>query len=737
MDSERVAPRDPDEPGVTRSTPDAGRPSLAFGPYRLLQPLGEGGMGHVWLAEQVQPIHRQVAIKVVKAGMDTAHVVARFEAERQALALMDHPAIARVFDAGSTPEGRPYFAMEYVKGEPITTYCDRHRLTTRERLALFIQVCDGVQHAHQKAIIHRDLKPSNVLVTLQDDRPVPKIIDFGVAKAMTQHLTDRTLHTELGVLVGTPEYMSPEQAEMGGLDVDTRTDVYALGVILYELLTGSLPFDARALRQKGLDEIRRTIREVEPARPSTRITKNGSTSEHVAQNRRTEPARLVGQLRGDLDWITMRALEKDRTRRYATANDLSTDIGRTFRSEPVSAGPPGATYRVGKFVKRHQYGVTAAAALVVVLVVFAAVMAVQAQRIARERDRANREAERATIEAAAAKQVSDFLAGLFKVSDPSDARGSSVTAREILDKGARDIDQTLRDQPDVQARLQATMGEVYTNLGVYGAAQTLLEQAVATRERRLGDDNLETLTAMNQLANVYWFLGQFDKAEPLYHRVVDGRRRVLGDEHPDTLRAKFDLGSLYVLQKRWDDADYLVRSTLDVQTRVLGDGHPDTLASLGSLQSLYYAQGRYAEAEPVALRALQADTRALGPDHPGVLTDMHNLATIYDKLGKQGPAEALYLETIAGERRVLGEHHPRTAVTQYALAAMYATQGRHAEAEPLALSAYEARARAMGADHDRTQAVVEQLVQLYEAWGRPTKADEWRAKLIRNPAPSR
>ena len=544
--------------------------------------------------------------------MDTAQVVARFDAERQALAVMDHPAIARVFDAGSTPEGRPYFAMEYVRGEQITAYCDRHRLTTHQRLELFLQVCDGVQHAHQKAIIHRDLKPSNILVTLQDDHPVPKIIDFGLAKATTPHLTDRSLFTELGTLVGTPEYMSPEQAEMGGLDIDTRTDVYALGVILYELLTGGLPFDGKALRQKGLDEIRRTIREVEPPRPSTRISQAGSSALELAQNRQTESGRLVSRLRGDLDWITMRALEKDRTHRYQTANALALDVRRSLGNEPVMAGPPSATYRMGKFVRRHRVGVTAVGLLVGVLVAFAATMAVQAQRIGRERDRANREADRASKEAALAKQVSNFLVGLFNVSDPSEARGNSVTAREILDKGARDIDQALREQPEMQARLQDTIGTVYTNLGVYKAALPLLEQSVATQRRVLGWDHSETLAAVNHLANAYWYLGKSSQAEPLYGDLVERRRRTLGETHPDTLRANFDLASLYMLQKRWDVAEPLIRSTLESQKRVLGESHPDTLASLNNLQSFYFIQGRYADAEPIALQVLELETRVWG-----------------------------------------------------------------------------------------------------------------------------
>ena len=329
----------------TTGVESGGAAGTSIGPYRLIRTLGIGGMGEVWLAEQVRPVHRLVALKVIKPGMDSRQVIARFEAERQALALMVHPAIAAVFDGGVTEGGRPYFVMEYVQGEPITTYCDRHRLSVPERLALFEQVCEGVQHAHQKGVIHRDLKPSNVLVTVLDDHVVPKIIDFGVAKATAQPLTERTLFTELGVLIGTPEYMSPEQAEMGALDIDTRTDIYALGVIFYELLTGFLPIDRWTLRQAGLDGIRRLIREQEPPKPSTRITKLLTDSGEAAHNRHTEPGRLASALRGDLDWIAMKSLEKDRTRRYGSASDLVADIRQFLHIEPVLAGPPGTLYR--------------------------------------------------------------------------------------------------------------------------------------------------------------------------------------------------------------------------------------------------------------------------------------------------------------------------------------------------------------------------------------------------------
>jgi non-specific serine/threonine protein kinase/serine/threonine-protein kinase len=441
-------------------------PESPIGPYELLEKLGEGGMGEVWRAEQQAPIRRAVALKIIKAGMDTHRVVARFEAERQALARMDHPAIARVFDAGETPRGLPYFAMEHVAGEPIHRYCERRKRGIRERLALFVAVCDGVQHAHQKGIIHRDLKPSNVLVTEVDGKAMPKIIDFGVAKAMAEPLTERTLQTELGTLIGTPEYMSPEQTGLPGLDVDTRSDVYSLGVMLYELLTGALPFESKKLRARSLDEIRRTIVEVEPVRPSV-----------AGKNRR---------LAGDLDWIVMKALEKERQRRYGSPGELAADLRRHLADEPVVASPPGTLYRVRKFARRHTIAVSLSTAAAAGLVVFAGSIGLQARRLARERDHAER--------------VSTLLVDIFKGTNVTEGHGETLKAIEILAQGEQKVRGQLEREPEVQAALFDMMGRVYLGLGLVREARNELSSAVALRERILGPLHADTRASRSHLA---------------------------------------------------------------------------------------------------------------------------------------------------------------------------------------------------------------------------------------------
>ena len=596
----------------------------------------------------------------------------RFEAERQALALMNHPHVARVFDAGATDAGRPYFVMEYVPGEPVTDYCDRQLLSTRERLELFLQTCGAVQHAHQKGIIHRDLKPSNVLVSVEEGEAAVKVIDFGVAKATAQPLTERTLFTERGELVGTPAYMSPEQAE-GSADIDTRTDVYSLGVLLYQLLTGSLPFDPKTLQAAGFSEIQRIIREEEPPKPSTRLSSLAEISTVATKRHESDPATLLRELRGDLDWIVMRAMEKDRTRRYGTPHELAADIGRYLSDQPVLASPPNAAYRARKFVRRHRVGVGVSTASVLVLVAFAATMTVQAERIAAERDQVKLESETAT-------RVSEFLTGLFRVSDPSEARGNSITARELLDKGAQEIEEGLRDQPALQARLMGTMGDVYRKLGLYPQAESLFEQALMTGRRAVGADDPDTVRSMTGLSSLYWSQGRFDEAEPLQFEALEIRRRVFGDDHRETLQSMNDLALVYWAQNRFDEAEPLYLEAIDGQKRVLGDEHTETLRSLGNLANLYWSQNRLEEAAPLMVENYEIRKRVLGDDDPDTLSALNNLALLYQNQGHYDKAEPMYVEALEARRRVLGNHHPITATTLYNLACFEAVQGNGVKA---------------------------------------------------------
>ncbi len=678
-----------------------------IGRYKILQEIGEGGFGTVYMAEQEEPVRRKVALKIIKLGMDTKQVVARFEAERQALALMDHPNIARVLDAGATEAGRPYFVMELVKGVAITGYCDQNRLSTRERLELFLPVCHAVQHAHQKGIIHRDLKPNNVLVTLHDSKPVPKVIDFGIAKATSQRLTEKTLFTGFREFLGTPEYMSPDQADAGGLDVDTRTDIYSLGVLLYELLTSRTPFDAKALRGASYEEIRRTIREVEPPKPSARLqtlsaAQNGAA---VAKLRQTESTTLSRLIRGDLDWIVMKAIEKDRTRRYQTVNDLAADVERHLQHEPVVAGPPGVVYKLRKFVRRNRVGVLAGSIVGVALLVglsLATVGFVQANRAravlkderdAAEKARANEQEQRMLAEAstdearkhaATSATMSRFLREMLRSVDPSKALGREVTVRYVLDEMAKRIDEgALTEQPEVEAAIRMTLGETYEALGLYAAAEKHLRTAQTMRRRLLGHEHPDTLLSNRALAGLLRVRGKFTEAESLLRQTAETQRRVLGEEHPDTLSTMNELALALWGPGRFAEAEPIHRRTLEIQRRVLGDEHSDTVKSMGHLGAVYCALGKSAEAEPLLHRALELSRRVLGEEHPGTAGAMNNLGMFFENQGDYEQAEALYRRTYELDRRVLGPDHPQTLIPMNSLLRVLNAQREVAEIRPL------------------------------------------------------
>jgi serine/threonine protein kinase/tetratricopeptide (TPR) repeat protein len=576
------------------------RPGTKIGPYVLRELLGEGGFGLVFVAEQMEPVKRKVALKVIKPGMDTRHVIARFEQERQALAMMDHPNIARVLDAGSTESGRPYFVMELVRGIPITDYCDQNHLEPNERLHLFTSVCHAIQHAHQKGVIHRDVKPSNVLVTSHDGKPVAKVIDFGVAKAIHQHLTERTIYTNFAQMIGTPLYMSPEQAEMSGLDIDTRSDIYSLGVLLYELLTGTTPIEKKRIATAAYDEIRRVIREEEPPKPSQRISTASETLPSVAASRGTEATKLSRMMKGELDWVVMKALEKDRTRRYETANGLAMDVQRYLTGEPVSAVPPSASYQMRKFLRRHKGSVVTAAVVLVGLMVGIAgtswglvaarkamaaeriraeaeqqakqeaLAAVEAERQARQeaqqqRDRAGAAEQRAIEEANAAKAVRDFLtddllrqaAPMFQAEQQRLTGGNlatlpNPTVVEVLDRAAARVtpDQIGKRFPNmalVQAGVLKAVGDSYRGLLLMEKAEPFLTRAVQLYRECLGPDDPQTMDAEFQLADVLFMSKtRSQEGRTLHRQVLERRTRLFGpfDDRTLTSRRHFLLAEL-------------------------------------------------------------------------------------------------------------------------------------------------------------------------------------------------
>jgi eukaryotic-like serine/threonine-protein kinase len=696
-------------PDPHSQVPSAQKSPFQIGNYRIIKKLGEGGMGEVYEAEQLEPIRRKVALKLIKRGMDSGMVLSRFELERQALALMNHVNIARIFDGGISEDGRPYFVMEYTDGIPINKYCDGRCLNTRQRLELFIQVCEGIQHSHHKGIIHRDIKPSNVLVEIQDEKAIPKIIDFGIAKATAQDRSDEAVFTAIGQAIGTPMYMSPEQ--ISGLDIDTRTDVYSLGVLLYELLTGVHPLHEKEHRLHGAEEFLRRIQEENPSRPSTRINTLSKSEPQVIERHGADPISLSRELRGDLDWITMKALEKDRARRYGSPSEMAADIQRHLRNEPVLASPPTKAYLLSKFVRRHRVGVAAGAFVLLALLVgitgttIGLFRAVRAEKVASE-------------EAEYARQVSDFMVSLFKISDPSEARGNSITAREILDRGSRKIEQELGKQPLLQARLMDTMGKVYTQLGFYDQAEPLVNKAFRIRSNLLGGSHIEIAESLTSVARVLSEKGEYDKAKPLLERSLKIKELIYGPNHAEAAAAVHDLGILLMMKGDRSEAIRLLERSLALREKILGPDHEDVATTLNSLGALYYLKEDFAKAKPLFERALAIQEKLFGNYHPNLAMSLNNLALVHHSMGDYAGAKELLERTLGIQEKVLGPDHPSLAAALSNLAWVLRMMGRSAEAKPYLERAIKIQEAALSPDHPALARYLQNLGELMQETGR-------------------
>jgi eukaryotic-like serine/threonine-protein kinase len=708
---------------ATIATLRATAPSLVgrtIGPFRIVRALGEGGMGVVYLAEQDHPIRRQVAFKVIKLGLDSHEIEARFQAERQSLALMNHPGIARVLDAGATEEGWPFFVMEYVEGPTLTRFCDEHAMGGRERLALFVKVCEAVQHAHQKGVIHRDLKPSNILVAMVDGRPQPKVIDFGVAKATGQRAAEHTAYTRLGFIVGTPGYMSPEQADRGDMDLDTTTDIYSLGVVLYELLVGAPPFDPDALRRAGYSEMQRLIREYEPTVPSKRLREQGEAATDMARRRGADVPTLVRQLRGDLDWITLKAMEKDRARRYASASELAGDIGRHLANEPVLARPPSAGYRLGKLLQRHKAEAAAAIAMVLALAVLAVGSTVALVKVRR----ANQQSR---AEAAKAKAVSDFLENTLAAADPL-KQGRTVTVAEVLEKAAGSIGEEFKDQPEVEAAVRLTVARTSQAIGLNLQAVEQARQALALRERALGPEHVDTLAALFALAENERILGRYPEAEALHRRAWAGRQQVLGPEHRDTLDSQNALAvSLLDLDRR-AEAELLERRVVELATRVLGADDKDTLRASTNLANMLEARGEVAEAEALLKDTLVRKRRTIGPEHPSTLETMDTLGLLLQNASRHAESEPYTRDVYAMRLRLLGPDHFDTLGAKGHLALLVRRQGRLDEAEVLTREVVDTELRVLGDRHETTLNNMNNLGMILARQKRFAEAETWQLR---------
>lgn len=689
-----------------------------IGPYRIVERLGSGGMGTVFLAEQTEPVQRLVAVKIMRSTFLDPEGKARFEAERQAMARLQHPNVAQIFAADATEEGHPYFVMEHVEGQEIVSYCDNKRLSIKDRLLLFCDVCSGAQHAHQKGIIHRDLKPSNILVTEIEGRPVPKIIDFGIAKAL-----DRPLGVDAVVtgdrLIGTPAYLSPEAANLVGnrLDLDTRSDVFSLGILLYELLVGHRPFDDE---HTNLFQVLQRIAVEEPSGPSSRWSDLAvSTRDVIAQQRHLDAATLHKSLQGDLDWIVLKAIARDREQRYGSTAELAADIQRHLRHEPVEASPPSNLYRLQKFVRRRLGAVISSLIVVLALAIGFAARTLEADRANREAAaaiEARRQTEVALAEAEQARseaaEVSKFLIDLFSVSDPGEARGSSVTARELLDNASQEIRQGLTDQPLARALFMQTMAEVYRKLGLYDKAGPLFDEALELRRARLPPDHLDIALSLNGKAALLAALGDPQAALPLFVEALDIRQKNFGTDDPRLAPSLSNLGNLYADLERFEEAEPLLLRAVNIAEFYEGPHLQTLLVAFNNLGSYYLDQGRFEEAQPLLLTFVEKQRAAVGADHPWVAFGLENLGEIRYRLEDPEGALAYYGEALSILEKVYGTEHPEFGYCLGKLGTIYASQGDRVRAKEHFRRALSIHRAVLPEGHPYLTEVVEGLAAL-------------------------